>query len=45
MLIGVFLEEVLELKNFMEKWIQWIGFRGCICKFSVFINGRPRGRI
>ena len=40
-----FLEKVVRKKNFDTKWILWI--MGCIKnpKYSVFINGRPRGRI
>ena len=40
-----FLGKVMCEKNFTESWILWI--MGCINnpKYSVFINGRPRGRI
>ena len=40
-----FLEKVLQGKNFDSKWTSWI--MGCIInpKFSIFINGRPRGRV
>lgn len=40
-----FIEDVWFLKGFDSKWITWI--KGCISnpKFSVFVNGRPRGRI
>ncbi|TYK06397.1 hypothetical protein E5676_scaffold163G00940 [Cucumis melo var. makuwa] len=40
-----FLEKVLHCKKFSQKWISWI--MGCIknTRFSIFINGKPRGRI
>lgn len=40
-----FLEKILTLVGFHAKWVEWM--MGCIrnLKFSVFINGRPRGRI
>lgn len=40
-----FVLEVLRHKGFGCKWIEWI--EGCIVNnnFSIFINGRPRGRI
>lgn len=40
-----FLEKNLSLKKFSSKWISWI--MGCLKnpKYSVFINGKPRGRI
>lgn len=35
----------MKLRGFSAKWIQWIN--GCVRnpKYSVCINGRPRGRI
>ncbi|TYK31266.1 hypothetical protein E5676_scaffold455G005560 [Cucumis melo var. makuwa] len=40
-----FLENTLSLKKFNPKWISWI--MGCLKnpKFSIFVNGKPRGRI
>lgn len=40
-----FLEKVLIGKNFEPRWISWI--MGCVThpKFSIFIKGRPRGRV
>lgn len=40
-----FLENVLNVKGFTAKWIQRI--IGCVKnpKFSIFINGKPRGKI
>ena len=40
-----FLEKNLSLKKFSSKWASWI--MGClkIPKYSIFINGKPRGRI
>ena len=40
-----FLEKILSFKIFSPKWVSWI--MGCIKspKFSLFINGKPRGRI
>lgn len=36
--------EVLRRKGFGDKWASWI--KGCISNtsFSIFINGRPRGK-
>ena len=38
------LEKVLRNKHFDEKWIDWI--MGCVKspRYSVYINGWPRGR-
>ena len=40
-----FLEKILMEKKVDTRWITWI--MGCISnpKYSIFINGRPRGRI
>lgn len=40
-----FLEKVLILKKFCSKWTAWM--MGCLSnpKFSIFINGSPRGYI
>lgn len=40
-----FFMDVLHIKGFHDKWIQWM--RGCVCdpKFSIFINESPKGRI
>lgn len=41
----VFLEKILVCRNFDSRWISWI--MGCVQdpRFSIFISGRPRGRI
>ncbi|KAH9734302.1 reverse transcriptase domain-containing protein [Citrus sinensis] len=40
-----FLDFVLEARGFGQKWRSWM--RGCLnsVSFSIFLNGRPRGKI
>ncbi|KAK9929537.1 hypothetical protein M0R45_026633 [Rubus argutus] len=40
----IFLYHILEQKGFGQRWRKWIG--GCLqsAKFSIMINGRPRGK-
>lgn len=39
------LERILQFMGFHPKWIEWINRCVHNPKFSVYINGRPRGRI
>lgn len=39
------LERILQFMGFHPKWIEWINICVHNPKFSVYINGRPRGRI
>ncbi|KAK9116321.1 hypothetical protein Sjap_015268 [Stephania japonica] len=40
----LFLDYVLRMKGYGERWRKWI--RGCVssANYSIMINGRPRGK-